>query len=70
MNTKDRISIKERTLKTDSTKEGSSKMPKELAESGKKKGGEISVTKMRKEGFGILKGVGPFTAEDELETHD
>jgi len=45
-------------------------MPKELAEDGKKKEGEISVTKMRKEGFGILKGVGPFTAEDELKTHD
>jgi hypothetical protein len=45
-------------------------MPKELAESKNKKEGEISVKKLRKEGFGVLKGVGPFTAEDELKTHE
>jgi hypothetical protein len=31
---------------------------------------EISVKKLRKDGFGILKGVGSFTAEDELEIRD
>lgn len=48
-------------------------LPKELVESKKIKEGEIiqiSVKKLRKEGFGLLKGVGPFTAEDELKTHD
>ena len=48
-------------------------LPKEIVESKKIKEGEIieiSVKKLRKEGFGILKGVGPFIAEDELKTHD
>jgi hypothetical protein len=48
-------------------------LPKELVESKKIKEGEIieiSVKKLRKEGFGLLKGVGPFIAEDELKTHD
>jgi bifunctional DNA-binding transcriptional regulator/antitoxin component of YhaV-PrlF toxin-antitoxin module len=48
-------------------------LPKEIVESKKIKEGEIieiSVKKVRKEGFGILKGVGPFTVEDELTTHD
>ena len=48
-------------------------LPKELVENKKIKEGEIiqiSVKKLRKEGFGILEGVGPFTAEDELKTHD
>jgi bifunctional DNA-binding transcriptional regulator/antitoxin component of YhaV-PrlF toxin-antitoxin module len=48
-------------------------LPKELVESKKIKEGEIveiSIRKVRKEGFGILKGVGPFTVEDELQTHD
>ncbi len=48
-------------------------LPKELVESKKIKEGEIieiSVKKLRKDGFGILKGVGSFTAEDELKTHD
>jgi bifunctional DNA-binding transcriptional regulator/antitoxin component of YhaV-PrlF toxin-antitoxin module len=48
-------------------------LPKELVESTKIKEGEIieiSVKKLRKDGFGILKGVGPFTVEDELTTHD
>ena len=48
-------------------------LPKELVESEKIKEGEIieiKVKKLRKKGFGILKGVGPFTAEDELKTHE
>lgn len=48
-------------------------LPKELVESEKIKEGEvieISVKKLRKNGFGILKGVGPFTAEDELTAHE
>jgi hypothetical protein len=48
-------------------------LPKELVESEKIKEGEvieISVKKLRKNGFGTLKGVGPFTAEDELTTHE
>jgi bifunctional DNA-binding transcriptional regulator/antitoxin component of YhaV-PrlF toxin-antitoxin module len=48
-------------------------LPKELVESEKIKEGEIveiSVKKLRKDGFGVLKGIGPFTAEDELKTHD
>lgn len=47
-------------------------MPKELVESEKIREGEvveIRVKKMRKDGFGVLKGVGPFTAEDELTAH-
>ena len=48
-------------------------LPKELVETKKIKEGEIiaiSVKKLRKDGFGILKGVGPFTIEDELTAHD
>ena len=48
-------------------------LPKELVETKKIKEGEIieiSVKKLRKDGFGILKGVGPFTLEDELTAHD
>jgi len=48
-------------------------LPKELVESEKIKEGEIieiKVKKLRKKGFGILKGVGSFTAEDELKTHE
>jgi hypothetical protein len=48
-------------------------LPKELVENKKIKEGEIieiSIRKVRKEGFGILKGVGPFIAQDELQTHD
>jgi hypothetical protein len=47
-------------------------LPKELVESEKIREGEvveIRVKKMRKDGFGVLKGVGPFTAEDELTAH-
>ena len=48
-------------------------LPKELVEGQKIKEGEVdevTVRKFRKEGFGVLKGVKPFTAEDELTTHD
>lgn len=48
-------------------------LPKELVESEKIKEGEvveIRVKKLRKDGFGILKGVGPFTVEDELTAHE
>jgi antitoxin component of MazEF toxin-antitoxin module len=48
-------------------------LPKELVENEQIKEGEvveIRVKKLRKNGFGILKGVGPFTAEDELTTHE
>ena len=48
-------------------------LPKELVETEKIKEGEIieiKVKKLRKKGFGILKGVGPFTAQDELKTHE
>ena len=48
-------------------------LPKELVESEKIKEGEvveISVKKLHKNGFGILKGVGPFTVEDELTAHE
>ena len=47
-------------------------LPKELVEAKKIKEGEIieiSIKKLRKDGFGILKGVGPFTVEDELTAH-
>ena len=48
-------------------------IPKKLAESKKIKEGEfveITIRKVKKDGFGILKGIKPFTAEDELDTHD
>ena len=48
-------------------------LPKELVENEKIKEGEIvkiRVKKLRKDGFGILKGVGPFTVEDELTVHE
>jgi bifunctional DNA-binding transcriptional regulator/antitoxin component of YhaV-PrlF toxin-antitoxin module len=48
-------------------------LPKELVESQKIKEGEIvevTVKKLRKAGFGSLKGIGPFTAEDEMDTHE
>jgi hypothetical protein len=46
-------------------------LPKELVENEKIKEGEvvkIRVKKLRKDGFGILKGMSPFTIEDELKT--
>lgn len=46
-------------------------LPKELVETEKIKEGEvikISVKKLRKDGFGLLKGMAPFTVDDELKT--
>jgi antitoxin component of MazEF toxin-antitoxin module len=48
-------------------------IPKKLAESKKIKEGElveITVKKVKIDGFGAFKGMKPFTAEDELDTHD
>lgn len=48
-------------------------LPKKLVESKKIKEGElleITVKKVKIDGFGALKGMKPFTAEDELKTHD
>lgn len=48
-------------------------LPKELVESKKIKEGEvveITVKKVRKDGFGVLKGLKRFTAEDELAAHE
>jgi hypothetical protein len=45
-------------------------LPKELVQMQRIKAGEcveITVKKCRINGFGILKGVGPFTIEDELK---
>jgi hypothetical protein len=47
-------------------------LPKELVETQKIRENEyveITVKRCRKDGFGALKGVGPFTAEDELTAH-
>jgi len=48
-------------------------LPKKLVESKKIKEGEIveiTVKKVKIDGFGVLKGMKPFTAQDELTTHD
>ena len=48
-------------------------LPKELVESKKIKEGEIvliTIQKVRKDGFGILKNLSPFTAKDELDAHE
>jgi hypothetical protein len=48
-------------------------LPKQLVESKKIKEGEvveINVKKVRKDGFGVLKGLAPFAAEDELTAHE
>jgi len=48
-------------------------IPKKVVDSQKIKEGEIveiTVKKVRKDGFGILKGMKSFTAEDELDTHE
>jgi hypothetical protein len=48
-------------------------LPKALVENEQIKEGEtvkIRVKKLRKDGFGTLKGVGPFTVEDELTIHE
>ena len=31
---------------------------------------KIIVTKIKKDGFGMFKGIGSFTEEDELDTHE
>jgi antitoxin component of MazEF toxin-antitoxin module len=46
---------------------------KKLVESKRIKKGElveITVRKVKKDGFGVVKGMKPFKAEDELDTHD
>jgi len=48
-------------------------LPKELVESKKIKEGEIveiTVKKIRKDGFGVFKGLTPFTVKDELTAHE
>jgi len=48
-------------------------LPKELVESKKIKEGEIveiTVNKIRKDGFGVFKGLTPFTVKDELVAHE
>jgi len=48
-------------------------LPKELVESKKIREGEIveiTVNKVRKDGFGVLKGMKRFGVEDELTSHD
>jgi hypothetical protein len=45
-------------------------LPKELVETQKIRENEyveITIKKCRKDGFGIFKGMGPFTIEDELK---
>ena len=48
-------------------------LPKELVESEKIKEGEILeviVKKVRKDGFGVFRGMKPFTVSDELTAHE
>jgi len=48
-------------------------IPKEVVESEGIKEGEIvqiSIKKTKKSWFGAARGVGPFTAEDELKAHE
>ena len=48
-------------------------LPKEVTESKGIKEGEIVeiiVKKLRIDGFGALRGIGPFTADDELKPHE
>ncbi|MGD0804583.1 MAG: AbrB/MazE/SpoVT family DNA-binding domain-containing protein [Candidatus Bathyarchaeia archaeon] len=48
-------------------------LPREVTESKGIKEGEIveiTVKKLRVNGFGALRGIGPFTADDELKTHE
>jgi len=48
-------------------------LPKELVESKKVKEGEIleiTIKKVKKDGFGVFKGMTPFTIEDELTAHE
>ena len=48
-------------------------LPKELVETQKIRENEyveITVKKCKIDGFGILRGIGPFTVEDELTAHE
>jgi antitoxin component of MazEF toxin-antitoxin module len=48
-------------------------IPKEVVEHEGIRGGElleIDVRKAKKDWFGALKGIGPFTKEDELDSHE
>jgi len=48
-------------------------LPKELVESKQIKEGEIveiTLKKVRKDGFGVIKGLTPFSAKDELTAHE
>jgi hypothetical protein len=48
-------------------------LPKKLVETQKIRENEyveITVKKCKIDGFGILKGIGPFTVEDELTAHE
>jgi len=48
-------------------------IPKKLVETKKLKEGElveITIKKVKIDGFGAFKGMKPFTAEDKLNTHD
>ena len=48
-------------------------LPKDIVEVKKIREGEIveiTVTKLRVDGFGALRGIGPFTTEDELKPHE
>lgn len=48
-------------------------LPKEITESKGIKESEIveiTVNKLQVDGFGALRGIGPFTAEDELKVHE
>lgn len=49
------------------------RIPKDVAQAegiGENQKVELDVKKLKISGFGILKGIGPFTKEDELDTHD
>ena len=48
-------------------------IPKEVAEEEGIKPGEtvnVEVRKVRRSYFGVARGVGPFTADDEMKAHD
>jgi hypothetical protein len=48
-------------------------LPKDLVEAKKIREGEIveiSIKKLRVDGFGALRGIGPFTSDDELKPHE
>jgi bifunctional DNA-binding transcriptional regulator/antitoxin component of YhaV-PrlF toxin-antitoxin module len=48
-------------------------LPKEVVEAKKIQEGEIveiTIKKLRVDGFGALRGIGPFTPDDELKPHE